>query len=195
MTFETDPNPAFATVGNVSLIRGIPSERFVAAFKKALHDFEPMSPEERLAAELYGASFFQENADSRFLLLMIAVEALLDPAPRPESVRDHVHRMIALTKEATLPEHERSSLLSSLDRLRSESIGQSGKRLARERLASRTYDNREPGRFFRDCYDLRSHLVHGIEPIPTRADVAAAAAQLEHFVGDLLAGPVLAAEE
>ena len=46
-------------------------------------------------------------------------------------------------------------------------------------------------KFFKVCYEIRSRLVHGQAPRPTRDEVGAVAAHLENFVGDLLSGPLL----
>jgi len=43
-----------------------------------------------------------------------------------------------------------------------------------------------PERFFNDCYELRSALVHGGHPRPTPAAVASLAAPLETFVAHRL---------
>jgi hypothetical protein len=42
-----------------------------------------------------------------------------------------------------------------------------------------------PERFFSDCYEMRSQLVHGAFPRPSRAEVDARAATLETFTGHL----------
>src|SRR5215207_4341102 len=65
---------------------------------------------EHLAFDLYSASFFQPSADARFLMLMMALETLLDPQPRPQSVQDHVTQLLDWTKGAALPEAERASI-------------------------------------------------------------------------------------
>jgi hypothetical protein len=48
-----------------------------------------------------------------------------------------------------------------------------------------------PAAFFTRCYEMRSALTHGHLPRPDRGDVDVLAANLEIFVGDLLAGRLL----
>jgi hypothetical protein len=40
--------------------------------------------------------------------------------------------------------------------------------------------------FFIHCYAMRSHLMHGHHPLPTRDQIGERAAPLQKFVGDLL---------
>ncbi|MGH3004423.1 MAG: hypothetical protein ACRDOS_00665 [Gaiellaceae bacterium] len=47
-----------------------------------------MTEQQQLAFDLYSASFSEESADARFLLMM-AVETLLEPQKRSEAVAAH----------------------------------------------------------------------------------------------------------
>jgi hypothetical protein len=120
-------------------------------------------------------------------MLMMAVETLIEPARRSDAVRAHVEQLIALTKEADLPNAEKDSVVGSLNWLFDESISQAGRRLA-ARLGSRNYMGEPPAKFFTGCYDLRSRLVHGHYPRPVFGEVNARCAPLELFVSDLLPG-------
>ena len=76
-----------------------PSEdrnRLVLTHAARLHD--PLEGPERLAFDLYSGSFFQPSADSRLLMLTMAVETLLDLQPRSNAARAHVTIMIQATK-------------------------------------------------------------------------------------------------
>lgn len=84
-----------------------------------------------------------------------------------------------------LKDDEIRSIDGTLQYLRNASIGQAGRKLA-SRLGARTYAGKNPESFFSECYDLRSALVHGGHPRPSRSEVDHLAAPLESFVGDLL---------
>lgn len=100
---------------------------------------DPLAGPERLAFDLYSGSFFQPSADSRLLMLAMAVETLLDLQPRSDAARAHVTAMMEATEaNADLTQSERDSLRGSLTWLGNESIGQAGRRLART-LEPRTY--------------------------------------------------------
>jgi hypothetical protein len=186
MTFECEPRPRFVSVG-ASLGIGGSAEHLAQAIAKAREIGAGMSARGSLAYDLYSASFALPPADARFVMLMMALETLIEPAPRSAPARAHVEHLIALTRQADLPEPEKASIASSLSWLENESISHTGRRLA-ERLDGRIYMDQTPARFFTRCYELRSRLVHGADPRPAVAEVNAACAPLELFVADLLAG-------
>jgi hypothetical protein len=166
---------------------------FEQAFLAAVEAKPQLTDREKLAYSLFNASFFRESADSRFLLLMMAVEALLDPAPRSDTERAHVEWLIQSTRDAALSVEARNSMAGALRWLLNESISQAGRRLSADRLGNRTYMDMPASRFFSYCYGLRSALVHGSTPYPTFDTVSIAVGKLEVFVSDLLTVPVLGA--
>lgn len=52
-----------------------------------------------------------------------------------------------------------------------------------------------PELFFTRCYELRSRLVHGAHPRPTRDVIESHAPHLEQLVSDLLSGELLSLGE
>lgn len=190
MTFDTEPPPQFvATQADAILTRG--KEKFVQALTLAFELRARLKPQDRIAFDLFSASFFEPSADARLLMLMMAVETLLNPSPRSQDVQQHIDEMIQLTNDSTrLKKEEKQSLTGSLQWLYKESISQAGRRLA-DQLDGQSYLDLKPRDLFAYCYDLRSKLVHGYLPRPTREEVDQAAVNLESFVGDLLSGPLL----
>jgi hypothetical protein len=194
MVYESEPPPIFIST-SASALRIVDPGRFELAFSQGAKKGCSFSDSEALAFKLFNASFFQKSADTRLLMLVMAIEALLDPPPRPPDALAHVDSMIGATKEcATLSPEERESLLGSMKWLRLESIRRAGRRLAAERLGDREYHNKKAPGFFAYCYDLRSRLVHGKHPFPTFQEVNVAAGSLETFVSDLLTRPLLNVE-
>lgn len=190
MVFEDQPGLRFATM-KAEVCKRPSEERNRIVFTRATEIHDPLKNPERLAFDLYSGSFFQPSSDSRLLMLTMAVETLLDLQPRSEAARAHVTLMMEATEtNADLTRSERASLRGSLLWLLDESIGQAGRRLART-LEPRTYGNLAPVAFFTRCYTMRSALTHGLVPRPDRSDVDALAADLEIFVGDILAGRLL----
>lgn len=187
MTFETEPAPLFAQAGPLHAVRRVPGDRFLAAFETALRRPPELSERHRVALELFFASFFQNEADGRFLLLVLALEALIDPPPRSRAATAHVEHLMELTRNSTsLETEEKDSLLGSLGWLLCKSIRQTGKALVAERLGEAEYDGRAAPDFFAHCYNIRSRLVHADPPVPSRDEVSAAAGTLEVLVSDLL---------
>jgi hypothetical protein len=191
MVFPTIPSLRLAS-GNAGFVRGVAGEQFEKTFEAAVARKWSIAEKERTAFMLFHASLFQAHADARFLMLVMAIEALLDPQPRPKNARVHVDTLLSLTLESSnLSNEERQSLLSSLRWLQKESINQAGRRLVSERLGARLYLDQSAPKFFSSCYSLRSRLAHGVMPFPTREEVDSFAATLEVFVSDLLSTPLL----
>lgn len=194
MTFRSDPSPRFARLGSPRIIRGRTEAKFFEVLSRAAQGRVHLTNRERLAYDLFSASYFQHSQDARLLLLVIALESLLSLQPRAGAALAHVEDLIELTRtSADLSQSERNSILGSLRWLKTESIGESARRLLTDRLSNHQYMGMSPGRFFKHCYELRSRLVHGSEPFPSRDDVATASANLETMVGDVLSQPYIKA--
>lgn len=196
MVFEAEPWPMFALSTRTAVV-GRPAPRLVKAIEKAREVSAEISDREKTAFDLYSTSLFvaSSSADSRFLMLMMAIETLIEQEPRSDPAVAHVDRWIQEVRESELSRDEITSLVSSLEFLRLESIGRAGRRLA-QRLGDRRYGDpvkEAPAKFFTDCYELRSRLVHGAHPRPTFNEVNGRVAGLELMVSDLLSGELLEA--
>jgi len=160
MLYESEPSPRFVTF-NVKGLRGVSQSHFEQVFVKAIGKAKHPNPKKMLALDLFNASFFQRSADSRFLVLVMAIEALLAPTHRSRNAVAHIEAMIAATEESRLlSNNEKSSLTDSLKWLKYESINQSGRNLASSRLGERRYMGKKGPAFFSHCYRIRSRLVH-----------------------------------
>lgn len=194
MTFPSDPPPRFARLGSPRVIRGRTKAKFLESLYRGPQEGVRLTNRERLAYDLFSASYFQQSQDVRLILLVTALEGLAPSSPRAGAARRHVEYLIELTEaSADLPQSERNSILGSLGWLNNESIGQSVRRLLRDRLPDHQYMEMSPERFFDHCYTLRSRLVHASQPFPPREKVASGAANLEAMVGDVLSQPYLQA--
>lgn len=191
MFYESEPQPKFVSM-SANMLRGVKKEHFEKAFSYSINLSREISERERMSMELFNASFFQKSADSRFLVLVMAIEALLEPAERSSAARAHVKQLISATKETdTLSQNEKDSFIGALKWLFNESINQAGRRLARNLLGERSYADRSAESFFSYCYTLRSKLVHGVNPLPSQQDIGSTVAQLEVFVSDILSGELM----
>jgi hypothetical protein len=185
--FLEDPWPLFARVGPLELTVGRTKSAVLAAIDTAAKLDLQVPDHHALAYDLFSASFWQPSEDSRFMMLMMALETMLEAEPRSEATQAHIDNLVSLTQSADLPETERSSIVGALDSLREESISQAGRRLA-STLGERRYNGRTPMQFFNDCYAIRSGLAHGHSPRPS---VDGKVATLEQFVANLLSAELL----
>ena len=148
-----------------------------------------LSDKQELAIELFCASGFDKPYRSRFLTLMISLEALFEPSSRPDDVRALISVLEQTTEDSSISPTQKASLLGSLRWLRTESIGQVGHRTARQLLGDGHYDGVSPGKYFRRMYDLRSRIVH-TGAVPQDIDLLHVINTLQQFVGDLLLASV-----
>jgi len=193
MVYErtTRPHLIFASMRG-DMVRGVNLNQFLSAFESALNRPREISDRERVALELFNASFFQESVDGRFLLLMSGIEALIEQLPRSDGIIEVVRTLQSQVDAAVhLMEVEKDSLKAGLGQLKRESIGQAGRRLIRDKIGSRSFDDVPADELFGRCYGLRSRLVHGDLPFPSREDVNTLVAQLEVMFSDLLSADLL----
>jgi hypothetical protein len=191
MTFECNPPPAFAAQ-QLDMTVGKNPASLRRAIDHAISAGIRLTPQQRVAFDLYSASFFLPVADARFLMLMMAMETLISLEPRSDEARRHVDDLVAATRASGLHDSEIQSMIGALAWLKSESISHAGRRVATS-LGDRLYAGERPATFFTNCYAMRSNLVHGKYPRPSRDDVDARAATLELFIGHLICGPLLEA--
>lgn len=186
MVFECEPSPIFLKLGSITGIVSSPHQRLVDAMNDAIQN-GGLTEERQVTYDLFAASFTQPSADARFALLMMALESMIEPMPRPSESRRHVESLIEATKGSGLLQSEVNSITGTLSWLLNESIGQAGRSLAKT-LEPRKYNDEAPAIFFTHCYEMRSRLMHGHHPLPTRNEIGLWAANLQVFVADLLAG-------
>jgi hypothetical protein len=183
--FESEPWPKFAR-SEVDAYVGRSADLVAEAIVAAARLDVSMPTRDELAYELFSASFSQPAADGRFILLVMAIEALVEALPRSPDVVEHVDGLIRATNESSLPKNERDSIVGTLRWARQESIKQAGRRIVLDRLGDREYEGKPAAAFFDRCYDIRSNLVHGNLPRPSWDEVNALTAPLERFVSELL---------
>jgi hypothetical protein len=187
LVFESSIPTKFVRGYPASLILGVAPARLERVMSAVLEGNIRLSAKEALSLELYHSSYFEQSERSRFLTLMIAIEALLEPLPRDPVALQFVESFITqVAQAATLADSERGALLGSLRYLRDNSISRTGRELAARRLHERVYAGLPAAKFFTYCYELRSAIVHkgrfdlvdGTDQLPS--------GKLDRFVGDLL---------
>ncbi len=171
---------------DVSSSLTIGGDQFLSLMKEILAAPSPLSGNEGLSAELFALSHFDSSPRSRFLTLMTAIEALLTAAPRPDEAQAFVEETVARVKDLACDSATKEALRSSLQWLKSESIGQTGRKLAEELLGEQTYLDRVAKKFFAYIYGVRSEIMHSGRPADSAEDMLLLANTTATFVGDLL---------
>jgi len=191
--FETLEKLRFVHVSATAKVGKSPLN-VVSAFTREYSINRTATDKQVLACEIYASSFFDISQRSRFITLVTAVEALLEPAKRPDSVQALVEELTAKALQAPIDKAIKASIEGSLQWLRYESIGQAGRALAQALLPGKTYCGKSASAFFSSCYDLRSKIVHrGTAGKDT--DIWQLASAMEEFVAHLLLASLRAAAQ
>ena len=143
-----------------------------------------------LSLELYGASHYERSDRARFLTLVLAAEALLEPKRRESFSGAFVEGLIRSTENSELGRPEKESLLGSLRWLRKESISRSLKRLAQKYVPEKSYESMPAVTFISKCYQVRSTLVHTGNYDASGIGLGVLAAQMNVFLSDVLVAKV-----
>ncbi len=176
----------FIRANPVTLTLGRQEADFVTQLQHAYAQDYCLTCKQSVAFELFSAAQFESSIRSRFITLVMAIEALLQPIDRKQQAHEHVARLIGVTANSGLPDSEKKSLITSLEWLYQESIGKTGRRLARRLLGNEKYAERAPAAFFTDCYAFRSQLVHNGTLSDDKVRLESWLGELERFVADLL---------
>lgn len=154
------------------------------SFRTALQlPIQPLSRKQELAAEIFTSHHFDSSPRSRFLTLVTALESLLVPQERSSEAQAVVATLRKTVSESNLDQSTKASMKGTLLWFRSESIGQTGRKLVTSLLSGRQYRGKPPAKFFSDIYEVRSGIVHRGETPRDILDIANATGE---FVRDLI---------
>jgi len=99
-------------------------------------------------------------ADVRMVLLVMAIECLVERVKRPEPTRILIDRLVETTvSEESIEAEERDRLANALRGLRYESTRMAVKSLS-QTLHSAAYPE-DPKALIQEAFDMRNALVHG----------------------------------
>jgi hypothetical protein len=145
---------------------------------------------QRLAYDLYSQGILASSPDAKFILMMMAVEALMIPFERSPEVQRVVKELLAVVRGSDLSDKDKQVLLSQVGALKRASFRQQGERLA-QAVGGRRYGSMSAEEVFVRAYTLRGKLVHGDADRPSQGEVTQMAGRVARFVADLIAGPDL----
>lgn len=194
MIYNDEPKPRLLSIGPATATRSPDGSAVIRTVREAMRRNIMRTEEEHVAYDLFSASFNTAGVvDARFVMLMMAVEAMLVQEARSAEAVALVEELRGTVEASTLPPGDKASLLAGMAYLHQESISKSGRRLAktlgnqpRYTLGPDGKGQDKPVDFFQDCYSMRSSLVHGEGERPSYTDVSHRGANLEVFVADLL---------
>jgi hypothetical protein len=169
---------------NLELCKHTPT--LIGTFQREYLNSRQLTEKQVVACEIYASSFFDVSARSRFITLVTAVEALLEPLVRSNEVQSLVAELKATTRRSMIDKRTKDSIISSLQRVKYQSISQAGGTLACRLLPNELFDGQSSADFFTQCYDFRSQIVHGGAIADESVDTLYLANVMEEFVARLL---------
>lgn len=150
---------ASVSFGSGILYKGF--SRFKDTFEENYNNTLIFSDKLVNAMDFYNLAMLTAAPKLRFLLFVIAIEAIIETKQRTAIAVEHVTSLITHTEDnLALTDSERSSILGSLKYLKNQSISQSGRELVEAMLGEKVYNGKPSRKFFTECYSLRSSLVH-----------------------------------
>jgi hypothetical protein len=161
LVFEAEPEPklvygeAFAPTLSIGLVDL--QSRLNEVRSRPYHEW---SPKVSIAYKLVHSSLRDTNAETRFIQLVTAIEALLPGAERPQSELAVVEELISSVQGRTdLESTVKQSVLAMLANMKQLSIAREAALLLEP--VEGDYEGKTSAKFFAECYRLRSKLVHG----------------------------------
>ena len=186
MVYPTNDKTRIISISG-TLGKQISNDKFVSAFELISLTGYSLGIKEQISYSLFSNSFFTSNGYARLLFLVMAIEVLLEPAPRSQEAIDLITSFMEEVKSSKiLHDNDIKSLVGGLSNLLNESIGQSARKLIESKLNDKNYSGLTANQLFQNCYNLRSSIVHGKESFPNENTVDNTAAQLELLVADLI---------
>jgi len=173
---KTEPK---ATVGKAT-------PKLIETFQREYSNVKKTSEKQLLASEIYTSSFFDASPRSRFITLVTAVEALLEPQKRSEQVKTLIVALKAKTLRSKVDKITRDSIISSIENLKYQSIGQAGRILSSQLIPNEHFDGKPSADFFSYCYNLRSQILHSGTIADKSVDIRQLANVMEEFVHRLI---------
>lgn len=159
--FEDTGRTAFAKLGEMRAMIHGPATHFVDTWSSAVNDAAKWDERIRISYDLYASSRFENSSRARFLLLIMAVEALVEQLERSKPELAVIDRLLAAITEAGLPPEQSAALLSGVGMLKRVSIGYACRTYLARSIAARTVTDLDAVNHFSACYRMRSQIVHG----------------------------------
>jgi hypothetical protein len=183
--YEHVENLRFVSV-NAKVIAGKNPSNLIGAFQREYQNSRQLTEKQLLASEIYTTSFFDISARSRFITLVTAVEALLEPVKHSDDVEALVEDFKVRAQKLEVDGGVKNSIVGSLERLKYQSISQAGRLLTHRLLPDELFDGQTSADFFSRSYDLRSRLLHEGAIKEKEVDILRLANVMEAFVNKLL---------
>jgi hypothetical protein len=165
--FEECGHTRFASMGSPTISVTSKLTSFISDWNCAAET--SISLRNLIAYELYASSRFESSSRARFLLLVMAVEALGCQIERPEEELAVISQLLEHVRMTGLSELRRNALMDGIRGLKKVSIGETCRRLVTQAIEIAAVTDPDAASHFRDCYRIRGKIVHsGKTPPPSQ---------------------------
>lgn len=189
VVFEDVGRTGFVSAGEMALRMTGPATAFVNFWSTAVAEARPLSDRMLISYDLWASSRFENSSRARYLLLIMAVEALVEQPTRSNRELKLLDSLLKAVATAGL-DHEQSAALSSgIGMLKKVSIGHSCKVFLDRLIGTTVVTDLNASAHFTQCYKMRGRIVHG-GAIPPAVDLGAAANRLEQTVREVLTATI-----
>lgn len=152
--YRDDIETKVLTTHGASIIVSFNPEQFISALEKAYCLSPEFTEREKVAFDLYNSSFFEATTVARFLTLVSVVEVLTVSERMDEDVIELIDELITHSKQSSLEQKNKDSVINRLGVLKNHSISASSRQLIQKYLGV------GESRTFVDIYNIRSGLLH-----------------------------------
>lgn len=159
--FEDTGRTGFVKGGEARFLSTNPAERFVDTWSSAVTNAARWDERILISYDLYASSRFENSSRARFLLLIMAIEALVEQPKRSEAELALITRLLKTITEAPLPKEQSDALLRGVGKLKRVSIGYACRTYLARSIAAKTVTDPGAADHFTACYQMRGQIVHG----------------------------------
>lgn len=183
--FEEMGRTGFVRVPEPRLLTGNYAARFCETWSTAVHDCAELDERTSISCDLYASSRFENSSRARFLLLVMAVEALAEQWNRSEVELALINRLMDAIAKAGLSQEQSAALLSGVGQLKRVSISHACRTYLTRSIAEGIVTDVEAARHFSKCYRTRGQIVHG-GTTPSPEELTNKSNRIEKTIRELL---------
>lgn len=181
--FEERGCTRFASLGSPTISVSSKLTPFISEWNCAVET--SISLRNLIAYELYASSRFETSSRARFLLLVMAIEALGCQIERPEEELLIIDKLLEQVRMTELADPRRKALMDGIRDLKKVSIGETCRRLIGRAIDCAAVTDPDATSHFRDCYRIRGKIVHGGKT-PPPSQLSNESNRLEKTVRELI---------
>jgi hypothetical protein len=188
-TFEDVGRVGFAKMHPTEATLSGPLGSFAESWTKAIGDTRCCSLRTAISAELYASSRNANSSRARFLLVIMAFEALVVQPMRSEAELAVIDTLKGSIAASSLSEQQKTALVNGIGMLKRVSTGHTVRGYLAGAIAAGVVADGGAPAFYTECYSMRGGIVHR-GAISDVADLTSRSNRLEATLREAIAGEI-----